>query len=190
MPVAFDCECGQRWWSPPDVTCTVCGPSATATPDPVIWSVDRIQLPWRDGIFLSAQLRDAARFAEVAALGIRVFVDVAGGAPYVWRPSADEIAAAGVTYVEIAGVEDLNTDLPPFAFRRVAEALGHAVATEQKTLLFCAAGLKRSPHLLYGVLRSWRFTPRSAWKAIVDARPFVDPWQPYLEAAERWVATR
>ena len=190
MPVAFDCECGQRWWSPPHVTCTVCGPSATATPDPIIWSVDRIPLPWRGAIFLSAQLRDPERFADVAALGIRVFVDVAGGAHYVWRPSAEAIAAAGATYVEIPGVEDLNRDLPHFAFQRVAEALGDAVATEQKALLFCAAGLKRSPHLLYGVLRGWGFGARAAWEAIVAARPFVDPWRPYIDAAERWAATR
>ena len=59
-----------------------------------------------------------------------------------------------------------------------------------QTLVFCAAGLKRSPHLMYGVLRFWGYDVESAWEAIVADRPFVDPWERYLAAAERWLATR
>jgi hypothetical protein len=185
VPVAFDCECGNRWWSPPDVGCRICGPSATSVPDPVVWSIDRLP---GTAVFLSGQLRDGERFARVVAMGITDFVDVAGGAHYVWRPSADEIAAAGVAYVEIAGVEDTNTDLPDFAFERVAEALADAARRGEKALVFCAAGLKRSPHLLYGVLRSRGYEPDAAWATLVTARPCLDPWQPYLDAAERWLA--
>jgi hypothetical protein len=58
------------------------------------------------------------------------------------------------------------------------------------TLVFCAAGLKRSPHLLYGVLRSWGYGAKPAWDAVTSARPFVDPWDAYLAAAERWLAAR
>lgn len=56
--------------------------------------------------------------------------------------------------------------------------------------LVCAAGLKRSPHLLYGVLRSWGYGAKPAWDAIIAARPFVDLWETYLAAAERWLAAR
>src|SRR6266542_2961581 len=148
MPVAFDCECGNRWWSPPDVGCRICGPSATSVPEPVVWSVDRV--PGTD-VFLSGQLRDRDRFAQLIAMGLKVFVDVAGGAHSVWRPSADEIAAADVSYVEIAGIEDTNTDLPDFAFERVAQALAASASRGERALVFCAAGWKRAPHLLYGV---------------------------------------
>lgn len=187
MPVAFDCECGNRWWSPPDVGCRICGPAATSVPDPIVWSVDRV--PGTD-VFLSGQLRDWERFAQMIAMGMTVFVDIAGGAHYVWRPSAEEIAAAGVSYVEIEGVEDMNTDLPAFAFEQLAEAVAEATLKGQRALVFCAAGLKRSPHLLYGVLRSWGFDAEAAWARLLAARPCLDPWQPYLDAAERWLASR
>ena len=187
MPVSFDCECGRRWWSPPHVGCTECGPDATAVPDPIIWSVDRIDVPHGD-IFLSGQLRDPERFADLASSGISVFVDVAGAKRYVWRPTVDAIDVRGVTYMEVPGVEDVNTDLPAFAFEAVADAINDAVARKEPVLLFCAAGLKRSPHLLYGVLRSWGIDAEAAWAKISAARPFVDPWEPYLAAAERWVA--
>jgi hypothetical protein len=42
MPVSFECECGNRSWSPPDVDCTICGPLATSVADPIVWSVDRV----------------------------------------------------------------------------------------------------------------------------------------------------
>src|SRR5437763_1180206 len=160
MPVAFECECGNRWWSPPDVGCASCGPVATSVPDPIVWSVDR--LPGTD-VFLSAQLRDRERFAEIVAMGITSFVDIAGGAHYVWRPTEHEIAEAAVSYAVVAGVEDTNRDLPDFAFEHVASALREAGDKKQRTLVFCAAGLKRSPHLLFGVLRSWGLDAERAW---------------------------
>lgn len=185
MPVAFDCECGSRWWSPPDVGCVSCGPGGSSTPDPVVWSVDRV--PGTDW-FLSAQLRDRNRFAEIVSLGISSFIDVAGGASYVWRPTQEEIVERGVRYIRIDGVEDTNVGLPDFAFDQVAAALVDAETMRQGALLFCAAGLKRSPHLLYGVLRSRGHDRDSAWATLATARPFVDAWHPYLNAAERWVA--
>jgi hypothetical protein len=187
MPVAFDCECGRRWWSPPDVGCADCGPSATATPDPVVWSIDAVP---GTSIHLSGQLGHLARFEAILERGIERFVDVAGAAHYVWRPDATAIAASGVTYVEVAGVEDTNVDLPDSAFDRVLAALEPARAAAQPTLLFCAAGLKRSPHLLYGVLRAWGSDVDAAWRTVTQARPIVDPWPPYLDAAERWLAAR
>jgi hypothetical protein len=155
-------------------------------PDPVVWSVGQIP---GTSVFLSAHLRDRERFAELVGLGIQVFVDVAGDAPYVWRPDEGELTSAGVRYVRIDGVEDINIDLPDFAFDEVAAALIDA-RQGVLTLVFCAAGLKRSPHLLYGVLRSWGYDPKPAWEAIISARSFVDPWDPYLASAERWLAAR
>lgn len=186
MPVAFDCPCGQRWWSPPDVACSRCGPGVASIPDPVVWSVG--QIPGTSA-FLSGHLRNDERFSELVGSGIEVFVDVAGNAPYVWRPSEEAIAVSGTRYIRIDGVEDTNIDLPEFAFEAVAAALKD-VRHGVRTLVFCAAGLKRSPHLLYGVLRSWGYEVESAWKAIITARPFVDPWDPYLVSAERWLAAR
>jgi hypothetical protein len=187
VPVAFDCECGRRWVSPPEIHCADCGPFSTATPDPVIWSLDAVP---GTSIFLSGQMRDGDRFASLLGQGIERFVDVAGAAHFVWRPDAGAIARSGATYVEVSGVEDTNVDLPDSAFDRVLEALAPSRAAAQPTLLFCAAGLKRSPHLLYGVLRAWGEDAETAWRTVTAARPIVDPWQPYLDAAERWLAAR
>jgi hypothetical protein len=157
-----------------------------STPDPIVWSVGKIP---GTSVFLSGHLRNDGRFTELVGSGIEVFVDVAGNAPYVWRPDEEAITSSGARYVRIDGVEDTNIDLPDFAFDAVAAALDDT-RRGVSTLLFCAAGLKRSPHLLYGVLRSWGYDVQSAWEAIVVARPFVDPWDPYLASAERWLAVR
>lgn len=153
----------------------------------MIWSVSAIR---GTRLALSAQMRDVTRFRELVGAGIELFVDVAGDRHYVWRPDAAEISRHGVEYVRIDGVEDTNVDLPEFAFDRVAESLELSAAAGRRALVFCAAGLKRSPHLLYGVLRSWRWDADAAWAAIVEARPFVDAWAPYLDSAERWAAAR
>ena len=186
MPVAFDCVCGSRWWSPPEIACPRCGPEVASTPDPIVWSVGQIP---DTPVFLSGHLRNDERFVELVGSGIEVFVDVAGGAPYVWRPDEDAVASSGTRYIRIDGVEDNNIDLPDFAFDAVATALEDA-RRGVRTLVFCAAGLKRAPHLLYGVLRSWGYDAKPAWDAVISARPFVDPWQAYLAAAERWLAAR
>lgn len=186
MPVAFDCACGSRWWSPPEIACPRCGPDVASTPDPVVWSVGQIP---DTSVFLSGHLRNDERFMELVGSGIEVFVDVAGSAPYVWRPDEEAVASSGARYVRIDGVEDNNIDIPDFAFDAVAAALADA-RQGVRTLVFCAAGLKRSPHLLYGVLRSWGYGTTSAWDAVIAARPFVDPWERYLAAAERWLAAR
>ncbi|MGD0273757.1 MAG: hypothetical protein ABSB96_08525 [Gaiellaceae bacterium] len=186
MPVAFDCACGSRWWSPPEIACPRCGPEVASIPDPVVWSVGQIP---GTSVFISGHLRNDERFMELVGLGIEVFVDVAGSAPYVWRPDGEAVASSGARYTRIVGVEDTNTDLPDFAFDAVAAALGDA-RQGVRTLVFCAAGLKRSPHLLYGVLRSWGYGVKPAWDAVIAARPFVDPWDPYLASAERWLTAR
>ena len=116
--------------------------------------------------------------------GFDAFVDVAGGLGYVWRPSAEEIRAAGVRYVRVEEVEDTNLDLPDRAFDEV----GAALEPRATTLLFCAAGLKRSPHLMYGVLRRSGDDPETAWRRVQSARPFTAPFEPYVAAAERWVS--
>ena len=186
MPVAFDCACGSRWWSPPEIACPRCGPEVASIPDPIVWAVGRVP---GTAVFLSGHLRNDERFMELADSCIEVFVDVAGSAPYVWRPDEDAVASSGARYIRIDGVEDTNVDLPDFAFDAVAAALGDA-RQGVRTLVFCAAGLKRSPHLLYGVLRSWDYSAKSAWDAVIAARTFVDPWETYLTAAERWLAAR
>ena len=186
MPVAFDCNCGTRWFSPPEIACPRCGPTVACRPDPIVWSIGQVP---GTSIFLSGQMRDDDRFGELVSSGIELFVDVAGGAPYVWRPDEGAVRSLGVRYLRIDGVEDINTDLPDFAFDAAAEALEEARHGVQ-ALFFCAAGLKRSPHLLFGVLRSWGYDATRAWDAVVSARPFVDPWDPYLASAERWLSAR
>src|SRR4051812_19861229 len=116
MPVAFDCPCGRRWYSPPDTGCVDCGPDAVSVPDPVVWDVGR--LPGHS-IALSGQMLHAERFAGLVEQGFTLFVDVAGARPYVWRPDGPAIERAGVRYVCVEGVEDLNADLPDFAFDEV-----------------------------------------------------------------------
>jgi hypothetical protein len=157
-----------------------------STPDPIVWSVGQIP---GTSVFLSGHLRNDERFMELVGLGIEVFVDLAGSAPYVWRPDDAAIARSGACYIRIDGVEDTNIDLPDFAFDAVAAALGDA-RRGVRTLVFWAAGLKRSPHLVYGVLRSWGYGVEPAWDAVIAARPFVDPWDRYLAAAERWLAAQ
>ena len=127
---------------------------------------------------------DPARFACFLARGISTFVDVAGDARYVWRPDDEAIDAAGIVYVRIP-LEDTNVDLPNAAFDAVRDALDGA---DGETLLFCAAGLKRAPHLLYGVLRARGHGGQHAWELIRQARPMTDRFEPYIAAAERWAA--
>jgi hypothetical protein len=179
MPIAFDCECGIRWWSPPQLGCPTCGTNGTSVPDPVIWRIGRVP---GTKISITAQMRDAERFSALVQEGYEVFVDIAGTLRHVWRPREDETVSAGVNYVLIDGVEDLNVDLPDFAFDRVAEAVAH----DRRALVFCAAGLKRSVHLVYGVLRSRGMAGEASWSAVEAARPFADRWEPYIAAAERW----
>jgi protein tyrosine phosphatase (PTP) superfamily phosphohydrolase (DUF442 family) len=96
------------------------------------------------------------------------------------------IESAGVVYRRIP-LEDTNLDLPDAAFDGVAAALDDA---EGDVLLFCAAGLKRAPHLLYGVLRARGHEAEQAWGLVQAARPMTERFEPYLEAAERWVLSR
>ena len=186
MPVGFDCACGFRWFSPPAIACPRCGPRVASTPDPIIWSAGQVP---GTSIWLTAQMRDEERFARFVEQGIEVFVDVAGSASYIWRPDAASVREHEIRYVRVDDVDDTNIDLPEFAFDAVASALEEGRAG-RSSIVFCAAGLKRSPHLLYGVLRSWGYDAASAWAAVSAARPFVDQWDPYLVAAERWVASR
>ena len=102
----------------------------------------------------------------------------------MWRPGPDAVRDARVEYARIP-VEDTNVDLPDDAFASVSEALGQA---RRKVLVFCAAGLKRSPHLLYGVLRARGHDAAAAWSMIATARPFAERFDPYIVSAERWAA--
>jgi protein tyrosine phosphatase (PTP) superfamily phosphohydrolase (DUF442 family) len=180
VPVRFDCNtCGSAWWAPPANGCPRCGYDATATPDPIIWRTGRVP---GTNIFISGQMRDPERFAQFVSEGFRTFVDVAGDAAYIWRPDEATIRAAGVAYTRIP-LEDTNVELPAPAFTAVREALDGATGD---TLLFCAAGLKRAPHLLYGVLRGRGHRPDRAWALVSAARPMTDQFAPYIGDAERW----
>jgi hypothetical protein len=182
VPVRFDClTCGEPWWAPPANGCPTCGYDAQATPDPVIWTSGQVA---GTRITLTGQMRNPARFGCFLARGFERFVDVAGDAAYVWRPDEAAIEASGVSYVRIP-LEDTNVDLPDSAFEAVRDALDG----DGETLLFCAAGLKRAPHLMYGVLRSRGHEPRRAWELVQAARPMTDRFEPYMDAAERWAAT-
>jgi protein tyrosine phosphatase (PTP) superfamily phosphohydrolase (DUF442 family) len=183
MPVRFDCQtCGEPWWAPPGNGCPTCGYDAVATPDPIIWSCGQVP---GTRIFVTGQMRDANRFAGFVGDGFRTFVDVAGDAAYVWRPDETAIRAAGVAYTRIP-LEDTNVELPGRAFAAVRDALEAATGD---TLLFCAAGLKRAPHLLYGVLLGRGYEPRHAWRLVAAARPMTEQFAPYIADAERWATT-
>jgi protein tyrosine phosphatase (PTP) superfamily phosphohydrolase (DUF442 family) len=181
VPVRFDCHsCGEPWWAPPANGCPRCGYGATGTPDPIIWSVGNLP---GTSVFVTAQLRDFDRFHGFVADGFASFIDVAGDAGFVWRPDAETIAAAGIAYARIP-IEDTNVDLPDDAFDVAATELA---AADGKVLFFCAAGLKRSTHLLYGVLRR-RHDAATARSLVAAARPMADRFAPYIAAAERWAA--
>lgn len=180
MPVRFDClTCGEPWWAPPANGCPRCGYDAQATPDPVIWTCGHVE---GTRISITGQMRNPARFGCLLARGFGTFVDAAGDAAYVWRPDEETIEAAGVTYVRIP-IEDTNVDLPDDAFDALTAAVD---ASHGDVLLFCAAGLKRAPHLLYGLLRSRGHDAGDAWDLVRAARPMTDRFQPYVLAAERW----
>jgi hypothetical protein len=182
MPVRFDCQtCGEPWWAPPANGCPRCGYWATATPDPIVWTVGQVP---GTSIFLTGQMRDPDRFLRFVRRGFGTFVDVAGDAGYVWRPDSAMIAAAGVEYVRIP-LEDDNVDLPDKAFGRLADVLD---GVSGDALVFCAAGLKRAPHLLYGLLRRGGHDADEAWALVSAARPMTDRFRPYIAAAERWAS--
>jgi len=183
VPVRFDCQsCGEPWWAPPGNQCPTCGYDAVAIPDPIIWSSGQVP---GTRIFVTGQMRDQERFAGFVGDGFRTFVDVAGDAAYVWRPDEAAISEAGVAYTRIP-LEDTNVELPAAAFTAVRDALEAAAGD---TLLFCAAGLKRAPHLVYGVLRARGHEPDAAWDLVASARPMTDRFAPYIADAERWAAT-
>ncbi len=100
-------------------------------------------------------------------------------------PTTRRSTPQAIVYVRIP-LEDTNVDLPNAAFDAVRDALNGA---DGETLLFCAAGLKRAPHLLYGVMRARGHGPQQAWELISQARPMTDRFEPYIAAAERWAAT-
>ncbi len=135
-------------------------------------------------VWITGQMRTPPRFDGFVLRGFGTFVDVAGDAHYVWRPEQEAIESAGVAYFRIP-LEDTNVDLPDAAFDAVHEALINA---DGETLLFCAAGLKRAPHLLYGVLRAQGRDEEDAWSVVQAARPMTERFQPYIDAAERWAA--
>jgi len=183
MPVRFDCHsCREPWWAPPGNGCPRCGYAARATPDPIVWEVGRVP---NTPILVSGQMRDSERFAAFVRRGIGSFIDVAGDASYVWRPDDSAVQAAGVAYVRIP-LEDTNVELAREAFTAVAEALEQA---DGNALVFCAAGLKRAPHLVYGVLRLRGDDRSEAWAKVAAARPMTEPFQPYIDSAERWLAS-
>lgn len=180
----FDCQnCGEPWWAPPANGCPRCGYWARATPDPIIWTVGHVP---ETRIFVTGQMRTPERFRDLVARGLETFVDAAGDASYVWRPDDAAVAEAGVEYVRIP-IEDTNVDLPDEAFSIARDALEGAAGD---TLLFCAAGLKRAPALLYGVLRDRGHDRDEAWSLVSAARPMTEPFAPYLNAAERWLGRR
>ncbi|MBA3717523.1 MAG: hypothetical protein H0W87_04755 [Actinobacteria bacterium] len=184
MPVRFDCHsCGEPWWAPPGNACPTCGYDAVATPDPIIWGHGQVP---GTSIFVTGQMRDRERFDGFLSAGFRTFIDVAGDAAYVWRPDPTTIRSAGVAYTRIA-IEDTNVELPMSAFTAARDALE---AADGDTLLFCAAGLKRAPHLLYGILRARGHEAERAWELVATARPMTDRFAPYISDAERWAATR
>jgi protein tyrosine phosphatase (PTP) superfamily phosphohydrolase (DUF442 family) len=183
MPVRFDCQtCGEPWWAPPANGCPRCGYDARAIPDPIIWTCGQVP---GTRLSITGQMRNPVRFDCFLARGISTFVDVAGDAHYVWRPDDETIEFAGVTYVRIP-LEDTNVDLPDAAFDAVAAVVDRS---DEDVLLFCAAGLKRAPHLMYGVLRARGHEPAEAWTLVKAARPITEQFDPYIEAAERWAAT-
>ena len=184
VPVRFDChDCGEPWWAPPGNGCPRCGYWARATPDPIIWTVGQVP---GTRIFVTGQMRTPERFGDFVARGLTTFVDAAGDASYIWRPDDGAIAAAGVRYLRIP-IEDTNLDLPDAAFAAAERALNDGDADK---LLFCAAGLKRAPHLLYGILRDRGHDRDDAWGLVAAARPMTEPFEPYIEAAERWISRR
>jgi len=183
VPVRFDCQtCGEPWWAPPANGCPRCGYEARATPDPIIWTYGHVE---GTRVWITGQMRTPPRFDGFVLRGFGTFVDVAGDAHYVWRPDEETIESAGVTYVRIP-LEDTNVDLPDTAFDAVASVVDQA---EGEVLLFCAAGLKRAPHLLYGVLRMRGHETDDAWALVNAARPMTGRFEPYIDAAERWAAT-
>ena len=154
MPVRFDCQaCGEPWWAPPANGCPRCGYDARAIPDPIIWTCGQVA---GTRIWITGQMRTPPRFdGFVSAASTPSSTSPATPTTSGARTSA-AVEAVGVRYVRIP-VEDTNVDLPDEAFEAVRGALDSA---EGDTVLFCAAGLKRAPHLLYGVLRR-RGAPRT-----------------------------
>lgn len=187
MPVEFTCDrCGRNWYSPPGTGCETC-PGAKSTPDPVVWNVGLVR---GTNILISAHLRSWERFQRLILDGVTTMIDVAGDPTqeYVWRPSDSDIRQNFLQYELIENVVDDNIALPAHAFDRVHQILSESADNGYYTLLFCAAGLKRSPHLLYGHLRRLGHDSSEAWRLVQEARPMASIWPPYIESAEKWVA--
>lgn len=189
-PVRFDCEgCGIPWFVPGQTGCDTCGPGTPAVVDERVWELSYFPaLPF----YLTGHLRDEDRFKYIVGLGVKVVIDVAGDpdGTFVWRPSSEDFDRHGMDHILIEDVADNGVAIPSHAFEASSQAALAAWGRGHIPLFHCAAGLRRSPALVYGFLRRIGLSPDVAKAVVVGTRPFVDLTTEYVTSAELWLDNR
>jgi predicted protein tyrosine phosphatase len=109
---------------------------------------------------------------------------------YSWRPHPDRYRELGVTYTLIEDCYDDGESIDFEVFDKVFVAVLAALANGENVLVHCAAGLRRSPHAVYAVLRRLGHNKHAAWWMVHQSRPWADQHKPYIDSAERWVVSR
>lgn len=90
-------------------------------------------------------------------------------------------APLGIHYLRVPMIDDGRRQ-PVSAYVEGVTFVRNALARGGKAYVHCAAGLYRSPSMIYAVLRSMGYSPTEAWDKIIQARPSAK--RQYIAGAE------
>jgi hypothetical protein len=187
QPVAFKCPCGQTWYAPPQTFCPDCGPyGPAAEPEDYVWEIHEV-LP---GLFITAQMRDQRRFEEMASAHRPSFViDLAGDFHYIWRPDPQDFARLRIGHYRLDGIIDDGKPFSPKSLDAFMSFMSPYHTARARTVVQCAAGLRRAPHFVYAYLRQSGRDPIEAWDLVEQARTRAFMHTPYIESIETWLSS-
>lgn len=118
-----------------------------------------------------------------------VIVDLAGDHHYIWRPSDEQLALHGVRLQRIDDVVDDGNPFSHDALDVFRQMMAPHEVSGARTIVHCAAGLRRAPHFVYAYLRYRGWEPVDAWDLVERARSRIYMHTPYINSVESWLST-
>lgn len=122
--------------------------------------------------------------ASLRAHGITDVIDLRGEPHAHEAPNPDWYDGSGIAYHYVPML-DRGGDEPPEPYWQGLDLVRATVRKHGKAAIHCAAGISRSPSMVYAVLRDRGLDPDEAWGTITRVRPSVDAQ--YVASAERAV---